>query len=294
MSNAGALVSIGMPVRNGERVIAEAVQTVLSQDHENLEVVISDNASGDGTEEICRALAGSDPRVRYHRQPRNIGLLGNFRHTIQLARGTYFKWVGDDNRLEPSYLSRCLEVFAEDDRLLLVTTRQLLVDSGAQNGSYPRRLASDSPVERFEEMLNLLTAGQLLLDPIYGVMCRDTAVAIPRRNMLREDEIFAAKLALAGPWGHVPQVLARRGWKAEPLSQLARRLDVPVWQARAAAALQCRELLDHLRQVELTPAERRAARLAVARLYFRRHRRTAAHRGRRLMTMAKDLAPTAG
>jgi len=63
--------------------------------------VISDNASDYGTEEMCREFARSDARVRYHRQSRNIGLVPNFNAVLHLARGTYLKWIGDDDRLRP-------------------------------------------------------------------------------------------------------------------------------------------------------------------------------------------------
>lgn len=285
------LVSVALPVRNGEKVIEAALRSVLAQEHADLELVISDNASTDGTEEICRCYARSDPRVRYHRQPENIGLMANFVHVMRLGRGTFLKWIGDDDWLEPSYLSRCLERFAADDRLILVTTQQAFIveDGQAQTAVYTgRKLASDRPVERFTEMLRMLTAGYLLLDPIYGLMRREPVEAIPRRNMLREDEVFAVKLALAGPWDHVPEVLAHRGWKQERLPHVARRLDVPAWQARAASILQCRELLAYLHQMPLTPAERRAARAAVGRLYLRRHQHTLVRGCRKVIGLVRS------
>jgi hypothetical protein len=292
MSTPPPLVSIGLPVRNGDEVIEGALRSVLAQEHEDLELVISDNASTDGTEEICRSYARSDSRVRYHRQPENIGLLANFMQVMHLARGTFLKWIGDDDWVAPSYLSRCLERFAADDRLILVTTQQVFLseDGQAQTAAYSGRdLASDRPVERFTEMLRILTEGCLLLDPIYGLMRREPVAAIPRRNMLREDEVFAAKLALAGPWGHVPEVLAHRGWKMPVrMTQLAHRLDVPAWQARVANLLQCRELLTYLHQVPLTPAEERAARAAVRRLYLRRHQRTALRGYHKLMGFVRS------
>ncbi len=110
------LVSIGLPVRNGERYVGEAVRSVLDQQYDRLELVISDNASDDGTEEICRQFARSDPRVRYHRQPQNIGLVPNFNAVLHLARGTYFKWIGDDDWLTPTYVTRCVEVLDDDAR----------------------------------------------------------------------------------------------------------------------------------------------------------------------------------
>ena len=99
------LVSIGLPVRNGERYLGEAVRSVLDQEYGRLELVISDNASDDGTEEICREFARSDARVRYHRQSQNIGLVANFNAVLHLATGTYFKWMGDDDWLTPTYVS---------------------------------------------------------------------------------------------------------------------------------------------------------------------------------------------
>ena len=286
MSTRAPLVSIGLPVRNGQEVVEAVLQSVLAQEHEDLELVISDNASTDGTEEICRSYARSDPRVRYHRQAENIGLVPNFIEVIRLARGTFFRWISCDDWLEPSYLSRCLERFAADDRLILVTTQQAFIgaDGQMQTAVYPgRELASDSSVERFTAMLRMLTASHLLLDPLYGLMRRETVVAIPRPKMLREDEVLAAKLALAGPWDHVSVVLAHRGWKQEAMPQVARRLDVPAWQARVASILQCRELLRYLHQVPLTPEEQRTARAAVRALYLRRHQITAARRCRKLV-----------
>lgn len=293
MSTTVPLVSVGLPVRNGETVIAGALRTILAQEHEDLELVISDNASTDATEDICRSYVRRDSRIHYYRQPENIGLMANFVQVIRLARGTYFKWIGDDDWLEPSYLSRCLERFSVDDRLILVTTQEAFTgaDGQARTAAYTGcGLASDSPVERFSEMLRMFTAGHMLLDPLYGLMRREAVVAIPRRNMLREDEVFAAKLALAGPWDHVPDVLAHRGWRQEPALQLARRLGVPAWQAWATSLLQCRELLTYLHQVPLTPAQRRAARAAVFRLYLRRHQHTAVRGYRKLRRLAYPSA----
>lgn len=286
------LVSIGLPVRNGARFLAETAESVLAQDHERLELIISDNASDDGTEEVCRELARSDRRVRYHRQRRNIGLLNNFNEVQRLTRGKFFKWIGDDDWLAPGYLSRCLAVLAEDPRLILVTTQQLYVSPDGMSRTLPycrTELRSPQPDVRFAEMLRLLTESHLLLDPLYGLMRLPVVRRIPRRNMLREDETFAAMLALAGPFGHVSEILARR--RTRPFTRLpviAERLDVPRWHARIATALQCRVLLHAVEQAGLDPGQRRRARAAVARLYLRRHLRTAINRGRKLTAMLAE------
>jgi Glycosyl transferase family 2 len=280
------LVSIGLPVRNGERYLGEAVQSVLDQEHGRLELVISDNASNDGTEEICRQFASADGRVRYHRQPQDIGLVPNFNAVLRLARGTYVKWMGDDDWLTPRYVSRCVEVLDDDAALILVTTQQAHVhaDGAVESADYDgTRMRSDRPVERFTEMLRLLTESHLLLDPLYGMMRRDPVRRLPRPVMLFEDEIFAVRLALAGPLGHVRQVLSYRRFKPfQRLPATARRLGVPPWQANVATTLQCRELLAAVREADLDPRERREAGAAVARMFVRRKRITATHRSRKL------------
>jgi glycosyltransferase involved in cell wall biosynthesis len=283
------LVSIGLPVRNGAERLGRVIDSVLAQDHERIQLVISDNASTDDTEKYCRTLAASDSRIMYHRQPENIGILGNFMATARLAEGTFFRWISDDDRIEPACVSQSLRAFAEDERLVLVTTKIAYTgpDGVPQTGDYEGTgFLSDDPVERFTEMLRMLNESHLQIDPLYGLFRRSTLVSLRRRNMLREDEVFATKLALAGPWGHVPQVLGHRNWKHESPSILARRLDVPTWQARFATTLQCREMLGWLREAELTAEQRRHARTAVYRMYLRRQRRTATHRSRKLVRLA--------
>jgi len=107
-----------------------------------------------------------------------------------------------------------------------------------------------------------------------------------RRNMLREDQIFAVKMALTGPWGHVPDVLGRRGWRDETRKDLARRLGVPGWTARAATTLQLMETLRWMDSADLPPEQRRKAKAAVYRWYAGRQRRTIASKGRGLARMA--------
>lgn len=283
------LVSIGLPVRNGERYLEDAVRSVLGQEHGRLELVISDNASDDGTEEICRHFARSDPRVRYHRQPQDIGLVPNFNAVLRLARGTYFKWMGDDDWLTPSYVSRCVAVLDDNPALILVTTQQAHVGPGGavESASYEgTRLRSPRPVERFTEMLRLLNESRLLLDPLYGMMRHAPVAGLPRPIMLFEDQVLAARLALAGPFAHIDQVLSYR--RSRPFTRLAataRRLGVPPWQASMATTLQCQELLTAVREAGLSPAERRQARAAIAGMFLRRQRLTVSHRSRKLASL---------
>jgi glycosyltransferase involved in cell wall biosynthesis len=293
MRDSNTLVSVGLPVRNGADRIDQVVTSVLNQDHENLELVICDNASTDNTEEVCRSLAAKDNRVVYHRHPVNVGLYKNYVSTMKLATGPYFRWIGDDDWLHPKYMSRSLEKFAADDRLILVTTQ---IDYTTEDGvtrTAPylgTALGSDDPVARFTEMLQLLNDSYLVIDPLYAMFRREPVLSIKRRNMLREDEVFSTKLALAGPWGHVPEVLAGRNWHHEPPLFHARKMDVPLWQAYFGTAQQYWETLNWLKECDLDREQRRRARLAVARTYMQRQQVVMGRRGRKLRTIAGDLA----
>jgi glycosyltransferase involved in cell wall biosynthesis len=97
-------VSIGLPVYNGARFLQEALDALLGQTWQDLELIISDNCSTDATREICERAAARDPRVRYMRQPENIGPTRNFAFVLQQARGEFFMWAAHDDRWDSGWI----------------------------------------------------------------------------------------------------------------------------------------------------------------------------------------------
>jgi glycosyltransferase involved in cell wall biosynthesis len=294
MQHSDNLFSIGLPVFNGGERIEGVVKSVLEQDHENLELVICDNASTDDTEDVCRTLAAQDRRIVYHRNPINLGMLKNYVGAMRLARGTYFRWIGDDDWLHPSYMSRCLDEFADDDRLIVVTTQ---IDYTGPDGvtataTYDgTALRSDDPATRLAELLRLLNESHLLIDPCYGVFRRERVVNIERRgDMLYDDQVYCSKLALAGPWGHVGEVLASRNWTYVTKANLARRLGVSGMQATFPSELQCIETARRLGEYSLDSRQRNRALLAIARLYARRQQSSVIRKSKRLRRIAQEFA----
>ena len=89
-------LTVGLPVFNGEDYLAEALESLLAQTFTDFELIISDNASTDGTEQICRRYAARDPRVHYVRQPRNLGISANHNVLVALARAFYWQQLLDD------------------------------------------------------------------------------------------------------------------------------------------------------------------------------------------------------
>jgi len=103
-----AIVSIGMPVYNGEDYIREALDSLLAQTFTEFELIISDNASTDNTRTICSEYAARDSRIRYFRQHTNIGAYGNFLAVLAMASTSYFMWAAADDRWDPDWLAALL------------------------------------------------------------------------------------------------------------------------------------------------------------------------------------------
>ncbi|MFA5300916.1 MAG: glycosyltransferase family 2 protein [Lutibacter sp.] len=107
------IVSIGMPVYNGEKFIREALDSLLAQTFTDFELIISDNASTDGTEAICREYAVCDSRIRYVRQSENRGACYNFQFVLDEAKGEYFMWAAADDKWDKEWITVLLHNFEE-------------------------------------------------------------------------------------------------------------------------------------------------------------------------------------
>lgn len=206
-------VSIGLPVFNGKNYLREAIDSILSQTFTDFELIICDNASTDSTEEICRACAAKDSRVRYHRQPRNMGAAVNYDTAFHLSRGRYYKWAAHDDVLAPTFLERCVEVLDSDPGCVLVYPGTVLIDeSGAQTSCYRDLLAFDSedPVARLRHWIVRSAGGCYAF---FGLL-RPEVVATTglHGNYPASDLVFLAEMAMRGRCRMIPEGLfyARR------------------------------------------------------------------------------------
>ena len=107
-------VSIGMPVYNGEKYIKQAIDSVLTQTFTDFEFIISDNASTDQTENICREYGKKDARIKFIRQESNRGPSFNFLFVLSKANSDYFVWLGDDDYWEPTFLEKNVSILNSD------------------------------------------------------------------------------------------------------------------------------------------------------------------------------------
>src|SRR5438067_2227569 len=121
-------VSIGMPIFNGKSYVEDALRSLLDQDYPNFDVIISDNASTDGTEELCRGYAQRDPRVRYFRNIQNIGAAKNFTRVFERSSARYFMWAAHDDLWARTYVSRCVGALEQNPDCALCATGIQFID----------------------------------------------------------------------------------------------------------------------------------------------------------------------
>ena len=122
-----ALVSIGIPVYNGEEYLAETLKSGLAQSVDDFEIVVSDNASTDRTSEICRSYQAKDPRIRYYRNDQNIGGALNFNRVFELSRAPLFHCGACDDLYEPLFLERCVDALDRDAGVVLSHARTKMI-----------------------------------------------------------------------------------------------------------------------------------------------------------------------
>jgi glycosyltransferase involved in cell wall biosynthesis len=193
------LISVGLPVFNGENYITEAITSVLGQTCTDLELIVQDNASTDRTAEICRQFQAMDSRVRYYRNPRNLGAAPNYNLAYNLARGRYFKWLAHDDRLRPDYLKMAVSALEERPDAVLCNTVVRYIDAdGEFIGLYDSGLGRadiQSPSKRFS---SLVLSSHSCVD-FFGVIRRDAMKhSLLHGSFHGADRAFLAQLALRG------------------------------------------------------------------------------------------------
>ncbi len=123
--NYGKLVSICIPVWNGADMLHRAIESCIHQSYKNIEIIISDNASEDATSDVARHYQSLDKRVRYFRNERNIGGVGNFRKAIEAASGEFVQTLSHDDWLSHGYVEECMHCFDENPRIGAVVAKNV-------------------------------------------------------------------------------------------------------------------------------------------------------------------------
>lgn len=199
-------VSIAIPTYNCERYIAQSIESLLAQTFGDFEMVISDNASTDGTEEVCRRYAALDARVRYVRRSENIGGPGNFRHVFSLCSGQFHKWSTADDYWHPDFLLEAVAVLDTALDVVLCYPRTQLIDEGGNRiDDYADNLDLDhhSPSARMRALYRRIGLCNAHLGLIRReAMLRSRLIA----GHLASDVDFLGEMALLGKFRLLPEI----------------------------------------------------------------------------------------
>lgn len=199
-------VTIGVPVYNGENYLVESLQSLLRQTFADFEIVISDNASTDRTQEICKRYVNKDARIRYSRNSTNLGSARNFNRVVELASGEYFKWAPHDDLHSADYLQKCVDILDTNPDVVLVYTRTQIIDErGMVIRSHQDKLRCDSEEvhTRFHDLLvnymcyeifGLMRLKQLLNTGLVG-------------SYGHADGVLLARMGLFGRFYEIPEPL---------------------------------------------------------------------------------------
>jgi glycosyltransferase involved in cell wall biosynthesis len=200
-------VSIGIPVYNGDQFVAEAIESILAQTYTDFEFIISDNASDDKTQEICRAYAAKDPRICYYRNETNLGAAPNYNRVFELASGQYFKWADYDDLIAPTFLAECIKVMDQDPAIALCYPLPRVINAAGDalwDYDFKTDTSSSRPEVRFANIVRYAEKAYQVSGLIRSSMVQKTSL---HGSYPSSDLVFLAELALMGRFFEIPERL---------------------------------------------------------------------------------------
>jgi len=206
------LVSVGIPTYNRLKTLVHAIKSVLMQEYEGtLEIIITDNASTDKTEEYCRTLSAKDNRIRYFRQPHNMGPLANFQTSIENAQGEFFMWLADDDWIEsPNYIQCCSEaLLARPDYTRVCGKIRYSNEGGVQFYAPKFDVTQDSPARRVCSYYSQVNDNGIY----YGLTRTKDLQRVRFKNTVGSDWLFVAGIAFLGKILTIEDVCLARDYR---------------------------------------------------------------------------------
>ncbi|MDP2598802.1 MAG: glycosyltransferase family 2 protein [Candidatus Liptonbacteria bacterium] len=236
MNSQNELVSIGLPVYNGMPSVKKAIESVLAQTYPNIELIISDNPSTDGTQALCEEYARRDKRVRYIRHKDNIGAIGNYNFAFKESKGEYFFWVSYDDFLDPHLVEECAALLRKDKEAAMAMSDFAHVN---MRGEVTHKMNPEDFVVRERDLYSRLKHF-ILMDwgggkamTIHGLWRRTVIEGDEYRDLPDGDINFSFRGLSRGPFLFVNKVLFYKG----VLPGGESRIDEPLTSGRMLSAL---------------------------------------------------------
>jgi glycosyltransferase involved in cell wall biosynthesis len=239
-----------MPIYNGELYVEETIRSILAQDLTDFELIITDNASTDRTEEICRGFAAGDLRIRYVRNVRNLGASANYNLGLSLATGEFFKWCAHDDLISSNCVGALVSALEKNPGAIAAFPRTECIDeTGAMIPMVGKPLPDRSGLTPAQRFMRGVRDGGTMFE-IFGLFRRD----VLHRTMLHlpyygSDRALLAEVALLGEFVRVPAAtFFNREHRARSIN-INDKLSRARWQGASATKARAMEhchLLMHL------------------------------------------------
>jgi len=165
-----------MPVRNGVGYIEAAIESLVDQTERDIEIIVSDNASDDGTGDYLRAVAQKDPRIKYFRQESGLRAYDNFRFVLEKARGEYFMWAAHDDTRDLDFIEKLAAVLDQDDQVVLAFGDLNIVTPDNPDGTIQHFPFATTGLNRWSRLRKV---SQLQCFNIYGLWRTNVVRQIP-------------------------------------------------------------------------------------------------------------------
>jgi glycosyltransferase involved in cell wall biosynthesis len=204
------LVTIGLPVFNGESFLPSALESLLGQSYKNIEIIVSDNNSTDSTKKIILAYRRKDKRIKYYAQKSNIGALKNFEFVLTKAKGKYFCWAAVDDNWNNDFIHYLVKPFIKHDDVVISTCNYELY-SGKGNIKYNLSLHNrNTPYESILFFLDHPNYISIFMYSLLKTDCiRSNGIHIDHRPIFEgsSDTMTIYKILLSGITAHTPKIL---------------------------------------------------------------------------------------
>ena len=202
MNSMAPLVSVGLPVHNGENYIVGAIESILNQTYRNIELIISDNASTDNTGGICQKYTLIDNRVKYYRLNDNCGAMVNHNRVLDLAKGKYFQWICHDDECEQTYIQKCVGILEENEQIICCFSVIKFID-GKDNvlrlSKNELSIFDDSRLERMKKFVDLQKASVDIFCAMYGLFRTASIKKLgPLGTYIAGDQVYLLKMVFDG------------------------------------------------------------------------------------------------
>lgn len=214
------LVSIGLPVYNGERYLRRALDCLLAQDYRCFELLISDNASTDQTRQICEEYSARDARITLNVNKSNLGIIPNFQRVLDLARGKYFMWAAHDDTWAPTFISVLVrELENHPEAAVAMCTVERVHENGTTHDVVRHSGRTNPNVMSPFQLALALTEGSPHHLFIYGLFRREflrqAFYNFPR--MISADRVMMIQVALSARFRYVDELLHHRYINDQPM-----------------------------------------------------------------------------